>query len=145
MLSLFTGKRVLRKLAASAVVLLAVTLGASPALAGGHHSSYANRDHDHDPAANIYTGPGLKVTTASQIGGLSADSGVLLKGYIVSQVGPNQYMFRDSTGTSMVLMSEEDWNSLEAGPSNLVKIHGKAVPAGSGMAVQEERIATISN
>ena len=154
MLFLFTEKRYSRRLLTAAAVLLAVTLGASPALARGHgrggghwggDRGFGYSDHDHDPASDIYASPGLKITTASQVGGLPDGKGALLKGHIIGQVGPDQYLFRDSTGTSTVLMSQSDWNSLQAGASDLVEIHGKAVSTNAGMSVQEERIATIPN
>lgn len=152
MLSLFTEKRFSHYFLTAAVALLAVTLGASPALARGHGGGHRGgdrgfgySDHDHDPASDIYTSPGLKITTASQVGGLPSGEGALLKGHIVGQVGPGQYLFRDSTGESTVLMSRSDWSGLRAGASDLVEIHGRAVPTSAGMSVQEERIATIPN
>lgn len=132
------------------VVLLAVAMGASPALARGHddgrhgrdaRSGYAN--HDHDPSNTGYMDPGLKTTAAGQVSGLASGQEALLKGHIIEQVGTGEYLLRDSSGTALVLISQGDWNNLQPSPADLVEIHGQAARVGSGMAVQERRIATI--
>lgn len=147
MLSLFTEKRFSHSLLTIAAALLAVTLGASPVLAKnrGGHMNLENYDHGHDHASDVYTSPGLKITTASQVAGLPSGEGALLEGHIVGQVGPGQYLFQDSTGMSTVLMSRSDWNSLRSNASGLVEIHGKITHGELGAAVEVERIAAIPN
>lgn len=134
------------------VLLLIITLGAGTVAArehGGGHGG-GNRvghldgwDHDHDPASDIYTGPGLKITTANQVGSTAPGVGILLKGHIVEQLGTDKFLFKDSTGTATVMISQGDWNSLRPGPSDLVEIHGKITRIESGIAVEAERIATV--
>ena len=134
-------------------MLLVVALGADMASArerGGGHGHGGGRvghldgwDHDHDPASDIYTGPGLKTTGANQVGSMAPGVGMLLKGHIVEQLGADKFLFRDNTGTTTVMISQSDWNSLRPGPSDLVEIHGKITRIESGIAVEAERIATV--
>ena len=134
------------------VLLLAITLGADTASArergGGHHGGgrvghLDGWDHDHDPASDIYTSPGLKITGANQVASMGPGMGALLKGHIVEQLGTDKFLFKDSTGTATVMISQGDWNSLRPGPSDLVEIHGKITRIESGIAVEAERIATV--
>lgn len=135
------------------VMLLVVALGADMASArerGGGHGHGGGRvghldgwDHDHDPASDIYTGPGLKTTGANQVGSMAPGVGMLLKGHIVEQLGTDKFLFKDNTGTATVMISQGDWNSLRPGPSDLVEIHGKITRVESGIAVEVERIAIV--
>lgn len=136
-------------------MLLVVALGADMASArerGGGHGHGGGRvghldgwDHDHDPASDIYTGPGLKTTGANQVGSMAPGVGMLLKGHIVEQLGTDKFLFKDSTGTATVMISQGDWNNLRPGPSDLVEIHGKITRIESGVAVEVERIAIVPN
>lgn len=145
------GKSFFQPLLATLITLLVVALGANPALARGHGHHGGHRghdrnfgytDHEHDPASDIYTSPGLKITTANQVNALPDGEGALLKGHIVGQVGGDEFLFRDNTGMTTVLINQGDWRGLQAGPSDLVEIHGRIVHSGAGAAVREERIAT---
>ena len=131
------------------VMLLAITLGADTASArehgGGRVGHLDGWDHDHDPASDIYTSPGLKVTGANQVGSMAPGVGMLLKGHIVKELGTDKFLFQDSTGTATVMISQSDWNSLRPGPSDLVEIHGKITRIESGIAVEVERIAIVPN
>ena len=136
------------------VLLLVIALGTGTATArerGGEHGSRGGDrvghldvwDHDHDPASDIYTGPGLKTTGANQVRSMAPGVGMLLKGHIVKQLGTDKFLFQDSTGTATVMISQSDWNSLQPGPSDLVEIHGKITRIESGIAVEAENIATV--
>ena len=130
------------------VMLLAIALGAGTATArehggGGRVGHLDSWDHDHDPASDIYTGPGLRTTGANQVGSMAPGVGMLLKGNIVEQLGTDKFLFQDSTGTATVMISQGDWNSLRPGPSDLVEIHGKITRIESGIAVEAERIAIV--
>ena len=160
----YKDKKFSRSLLTGLTVLLVVAMGATPALARGHgghgvhgghgghrgHGGYHERgmgfasvDHDHDPSSDIYTSPGLKITTASQVNSLPDGEGALLKGHIVGQINGDEFLFHDNTGLAPVLISQSDWRNMQAGPSDLVEIHGRIVHTGAGAAVQGERIATI--
>ena len=134
------------------VLLLVVALSADTATArehggghggGGRVGHLDSWDHDHDPASDIYTSPGLKITGANQVSSMAPGVGMLLKGHIVKQLGTDKFLFQDSTGTATVMISQSDWNSLRPGPSDLVEIHGKITRIESGIAVEAENIATV--
>ena len=139
-------------LPAGLAVLLATAMGTNPALAWGHGGHDGPRGHDgslgnidrgHDPASDIYTSPGLKVTTASQVNTLPDGKVALLKGPVAGQINGDQFLFQDGSGLAPVLIKQSDWHSLQAGTSDLVEIHDRIVHTDAGAAVQGERVATI--
>lgn len=142
-----------RLVLAMLVMLLALALGADTASArerGGRHGGgrvghLDGWSHDHDPASDIYTSPGLKITGANQVASMEPGRGALLKGHIVEQLGTDKFLFKDSTGTTTVMISQGDWSGLRPGPSDLVEIHGKTTRIESGIAVEVERIAIVPN
>ena len=116
-------------LPACLALLLATGMGANPALAWGHCGHGGPREHDrsfgnidggHDPASDICTSPGLKITTVSQVNTLPDGKGALLKGHVVGQINGDEFLFQDSPGLAPVLIKQSDWHSLQAGPSALV-------------------------
>ncbi len=73
-----------------------------------------------------FAGPSsIGVVTVEQAKNMSDDSAVILRGHIESQVGNEDYMFKDSTGTIRVEIDKEDWNGLTVKPEDLVEIRGE--------------------
>ena len=74
-----------------------------------------------------------EVMTIEQVRGLSDDSPVIVRGYLLRQNGENSYVFQDNTGTINVEIDAEDWNGLTVAPSDYVEIWGEVDKNGASM------------
>ena len=73
-----------------------------------------------------FTGPQAQgVNTVA--GALKAwdDTMVTLKGNILRQVGHEKYEFKDSTGTIIVDIDDDEWYGVSVGPNDVVEIYGE--------------------
>ena len=57
-----------------------------------------------------------EVMTIEQVRGLSDNSPVIVRGYLLRQNGENSYVFQDNTGTINVEIDEMDWNGMNVAP-----------------------------
>ncbi len=81
------------------------------------------------------------VMTVEEVRGLSDDSPVVIRGYLLRQNGENSYVFQDNTGTINLEIDEEDWNGLTVSPSDMVEIWGEVDK--NGMSVMEVDVSAI--
>lgn len=74
-----------------------------------------------------------EVMTIEQVRGLSDNSPVIVRGYLLRQNGENSYVFQDNTGTINVEIDEVDWNGMNVAPSDYVEIWGEVDKNGASM------------
>ena len=108
-------------------VLGVIATGA--ALAGSNNMKNMNND-------NMMT-----VMTVEQVRGLSDDSPVVIRGYLLRQNGENSYIFQDNTGTINLEIDDEDWNGLTVSPTDMVEVWGEVDK--NGMSVMEIDVSAI--
>ncbi|MBQ7413024.1 MAG: NirD/YgiW/YdeI family stress tolerance protein [Alphaproteobacteria bacterium] len=65
------------------------------------------------------------VSTVSEALKMRDDSPVVLQGHIQQHIRKDKYLFTDSTGKITVEIDDKDWNGVDVGPSNIVRIHGE--------------------
>ncbi len=82
---------------------------------------------------NANNGTMTEVMTIEQVRGLSDNSPVIVRGYLLRQNGENSYVFQDNTGTINVEIDEMDWNGLTVAPSDYVEIWGEVDKNGASM------------
>jgi len=83
------------------------------------------------PATN--KGTMNEVMTIEEVRGLSDNSPVIVRGYLLRQNGENSYVFQDSTGTINVEIDEQDWGGMNVSPSDYVEIWGEVDKNGVSM------------
>lgn len=81
------------------------------------------------------------VMTVEEVRGLSDDSPVVIRGYLLRQNGENSYVFQDNTGTINLEIDAEDWNGLTVSPTDMVEIWGEVDK--NGMSVMEVDVSAI--
>lgn len=74
-----------------------------------------------------------EVMTIEQVRGLSDNSPVIVRGYLLRQNGENSYVFQDNTGTINVEISAEDWGGMNVAPSDYVELWGEVDKNGASM------------
>lgn len=82
---------------------------------------------------NMNNGTMTEVMTIEQVRGLSDNSPVVVRGYLLRQNGENSYVFQDNTGTINVEIDEMDWNGMNVAPSDYVEIWGEVDKNGASM------------
>ena len=82
---------------------------------------------------NMNNGTVTEVMTIEQVRGLSDNSPVIVRGYLLRQNGENSYVFQDNTGTINVEIDEMDWNGMNVAPSDYVEIWGEVDKNGASM------------
>jgi uncharacterized protein (TIGR00156 family) len=79
-----------------------------------------------DPSTGGFKGPdGVTLVTAAQASEMDDDSVVKLQGFLVKSLGDEKFEFQDDSGTIVVEIDNEDWNGVEAGPSDRVELRGE--------------------
>ena len=74
-----------------------------------------------------------EVMTIEQVRGLSDNSPVIVRGYLLRQNGENSYVFQDNTGTINVEISAEDWGGMNIAPSDYVELWGEVDKNGASV------------
>ncbi len=98
------------------LMLAASTLVALPAMADdGYHSNRGGG----------FSGGGNQVSTVQQALQMRDDRYVSLTGHITRQVGDDDYIFQDSTGSIRVEIDDDDWWGVTANPQTMLTIQGE--------------------
>jgi len=63
--------------------------------------------------------------TVNETRNLPHDSWVIVTGNIISSLGRNNYMFRDSTGDIIIDIGSKEWRGLSVGVNDRVEIYGE--------------------
>ncbi|MBP5485791.1 MAG: NirD/YgiW/YdeI family stress tolerance protein [Alphaproteobacteria bacterium] len=74
-----------------------------------------------------------EVMTIEQVRGLSDNSPVIVRGYLLRQNGENSYIFQDETGTINLEIDQEDWGGMSVSPSDYVEVWGEVDKNGASM------------
>lgn len=64
------------------------------------------------------------VVTVEQVKEMRDDSPVVLQGVILQRDGDEKYLFKDSTGTIVVEIDDEDWGGMMVTPEEVIKVYG---------------------
>ena len=96
-----------------ALACLAAGLSAASAQAKKHYGGFVGPETQYSP------------TTVAEVKNLSDDARVMLQGNIISSMGDEDYMFKDSTGTIKVEIDKKKWDGMTVTPQDMVDIRGK--------------------
>lgn len=68
-----------------------------------------------------------EVSTVAQAKAMSDDAMVLLRGFIIEQIGDEKYRFKDETSeeTIVIEVDDDDWKGLKVMPNDLILIYGE--------------------
>ena len=72
-----------------------------------------------------FKGPTTGITTVAEALKAKDDSLVVLTGKIEKETGKEKYLFRDSTGATIVKIDNDDWHGQDVTPNDTVVIHGE--------------------
>lgn len=74
-----------------------------------------------------FIGPQVQfsVVNVEQAKKMNDEDRVALRGYIVSSLGDEKYVFKDNTGSIQVEIDRKKWNGLTVTPDSLVEIKGE--------------------
>lgn len=117
----------------STLAVLGVIVSGAAFAGPGNMANMNNNNMNND---NMMT-----VMTVEQVRGLSDNSPVVIRGYLLRQNGENSYVFQDNTGTINLEIDEEDWNGLTVSPTDMVEIWGEVDK--NGMSVMEVDVSAI--
>lgn len=98
-----------------------------------------------DVAIAQFTGAGAGGTsTVAEAKQMRDDSKVTLEGYIVKQLGPEHYTFRDDTGEIEVEIDDDEWRGQTVGPETKVRIDGEVDRDSTSVTVGVERLRIVT-
>ncbi|MBO4480227.1 MAG: NirD/YgiW/YdeI family stress tolerance protein [Alphaproteobacteria bacterium] len=95
-------------------------------------SAYAGSNNTMNNNTNN-TGNMMEVMTIEQVRGLSDNTPVIMRGYLLRQNGENSYVFQDTTGTINLEIDEEDWGGLTVSPNDFIEVWGEVDKNGTSM------------
>ena len=119
---------------ALAALVLMLVLGAGSAMAKGPGGGFTG------PADGGYTGPGPAMATVAEAKSMADDSHVMLRGYLVQQLGKDDYLFKDDSGTITVEIKAKEWAGQEVGPTDLVEIWGEVDKDWNSVEIEVKRL-----
>ena len=87
-----------------------------------------------------FTGPGPGLVTTEQAKSMRDDADVMMRGNIVQNLGGEEYLFRDATGTITVEIDNEVWAGQTIAPADQVEIYGEIDKEWASTKVEVDRI-----
>ena len=75
----------------------------------------------------------MTVVSVQEVQGMSDNSPVVMRGYMLRQNGENSYIFQDDTGSINLEIDEEDWGGQTFMPSDFVEVWGEVDRNGMSM------------
>lgn len=92
-----------------------------------------------------FTGPGKTsgLTTVESAKKAKDDTKVTLVGYIIKQIRPEHYMFKDSTGEIEVEIDTEDFKGIKVTPKIKVKIVGEIDIDGNSITIDIDHLELV--
>lgn len=107
------------------------------------YAGYADNTQ-YNNAVGGYTGASQdKVTTAASVKTFADNSYISLQGNIVSKIGKEKYLFKDSTGTITVEIDDKVWAGTTVNANDTVKITGEVDKDFSSLSVEVDTISII--
>ncbi len=106
-------------LTATAIALTLVCTGTASAQFKANPTSVAA------PTQGGFKGPSSAVTTVAEALNAKDETAVVLIGHIEKEVAHEKYQFKDSTGTIVVEIDNEDWRGIEVAPTDTIEIRGE--------------------
>ncbi len=76
-------------------------------------------------ASAAFQGPGLTPVSVAEALKMNDDAPVVLNGQIEKSLGGEKYQFKDSTGTVVIEIDDEDWRGLDVKPEDVITIKGE--------------------
>ncbi len=76
------------------------------------------------------TGPGgfvdlnEVIVTTDQVKEMRDDVPVIVQGYIIKNLGDENYLFKDDAGSIIVEIDDDNWGGVTITPNDLVKLYG---------------------
>ena len=126
----------MKKLLALTSIIFVMT--ASTVYAGYEDNTQYNN------AVGGYTGSSQdKVTTVSAVKTFADNSYISLQGNIVSKIGKEKYLFKDSTGTITVEIDDKVWAGTTVNANDTVKITGEVDKDFNSLSVEVDTISVI--
>lgn len=89
-------------------------------------------------------GPTMAVITVEEAKSMNDDAYVVMQGTIERQVGDENYLFKDKTGTIVVEIDDDDWNGQSVGPNDVVEIKGEIDKGWTTIEIDVDEINKVS-
>lgn len=93
-----------------AVLILSASYGVKAQNTGGFYNPTATKS---------------TISTISEVLKMKDDTKVQLKGNIEKALGDEKYLFKDTTGTIIVEIDDEDWNGITVTPETTILVSGE--------------------
>jgi uncharacterized protein (TIGR00156 family) len=98
-----------------------------------------------DVAFTQFTETGASSTkTVAEAKQMRDDSKVALEGYIVKQLGPEHYTFRDDTGEIEVEIDDDEWRGQTVRPETKISIDGEVDRDSTSVSIDVDRLRIIA-
>ena len=107
------------------------------------YADYAENTQ-YNNAVGGYTGTSQdKATTVASVKTFADNSYISLQGNIVSKIGKEKYLFKDSTGTITVEIDDKVWAGKTVNANDTVKITGEVDKDFNSLSVEVDTISII--
>ncbi|MGR3807313.1 TIGR00156 family protein [Pasteurella testudinis DSM 23072] len=143
----------MKKLALTSALLLAVSGGALAATqsADGTQPTFGGervmQKHDGKRSDKHqrggFAGEQAAVTKVADVKNLKDDARVVLEGFIEQQVGKDDYVFKDDSGSIEVEIERRAWAGQEVTPSDKVKLFGEVDQSWNKTEVEIHRVVKV--
>ena len=123
--------------------LLALTSIIFVMIASTVYAGYADNTQ-YNNAGGGYTGTSQdKATTVASVKTFADNSYISLQGNIVSKIGKEKYLFKDSTGTITVEIDDKVWAGTTVNANDTVKITGEVDQDFNSLSLEVDTISIV--
>lgn len=108
-----------------AALLAIAALTSAPAFAAPQGGFVDNTAPSAKPQQGGFQNDHTSVVTVKQAEGMRDDSWITVRGTLEKQIGSEDYLFRDETGSMKVEIDDRRWNGLSVTPKDRVELTGE--------------------
>mgnify|MGYP004724699817 FL=1 len=86
----------------------------------------------------------VTIVSVADAKNMKDDAYVVLQGTIHQNLGDENYLFKDDSGTVVIEIDDDDWNGVTVGPQDIVMIKGQVDKGWTNVEIDVDEISKVN-
>ncbi len=86
----------------------------------------------------------ISIVSVADAKNMKDDAYVVLQGTIQQNLGDENYLFKDDSGTVVIEIDDDDWNGVTVGPQDVVIIKGQVDKGWTNVEIDVDEISKVN-
>ncbi len=86
----------------------------------------------------------VTIVSVADAKNMKDDAYVVLQGTIQQNLGDENYLFKDDSGTVVIEIDDDDWNGVTVGPQDIVMIKGQVDKGWTNVEIDVDEISKVN-